>query len=121
VFRRERRNRLSCFLGPGSRAIAISRPITVIHNQMEYSQDLPHPTPDAIESYALASVRDRLEMARPEVIRLEEHLLWCSPCLRSVESEEAVAMLMIDELEALKARAAKPSKSKVLHAGQISF
>ncbi len=93
----------------------------MIHNQMEYSKDLPHPTPDAIESYALASVRDRLDPNDPEVIRLEEHLLWCSPCLESVENEECVAMLMMDALQALKVRARKPAKAKVLHAGQISI
>jgi hypothetical protein len=93
----------------------------VIHNQMEYSKDLPHPTPDAIESYALASVRDRLDPDDPELIRLEEHLLWCNPCLQSVEDEEAVAMLMMAGLEALRARTRKPSKSRVLHASQISF
>jgi hypothetical protein len=93
----------------------------VIHNQREYPKDLLHPTPETIESYALASVRKRLAEDDPEVIQLEEHLLWCIPCLKSVENEEAVAILMMSGLEALRARAGKPPKSKVLHAGQIPF
>ncbi len=107
------------------RVIATEEVNKVLYKQMQFSakpsDDYSHPSPEAIESYALASVRGSLDPDNPDVIKLEEHLLWCNHCLTSVETEEAVALRIADELNALKARAQRVSKPKVMHAGNRLF
>lgn len=90
----------------------------MLNNQMEYAAS-SHPPAEAIESYALASVRDQIDPNSPDVVRLEEHLLWCGPCLRAAEEEEAIAQVVIDGLLALRSRSKRTSKTRVRHAGQL--
>lgn len=66
------------------------------------SQTTPHLTKDQIEAYALCTMRGQLSarQSEPSIRSVEEHVILCDTCDRSVESFE-------DYIRAMRAAAAR--------------
>ncbi len=70
-----------------------------------------------IESYALASIRGRIDEDCAETVGIEEHLLWCHSCLDAVEAEERSLRFLSSALHAARS-ITSPPETKVMRARQ---
>ena len=58
---------------------------------------------DQIELYLL----DRLPSASPTLVAIEDHLLWCEPCIAFAEQEQEQITLLLQGSEASAVRLTK--------------
>jgi hypothetical protein len=74
-----------------------------------------HPDPDHIELYLL----NRLPSESPTLIAVEDHLLWCEPCITFAEQEQKRITLLVKALKQVGSNQKKTNTVKVLTAGSL--